>query len=94
MFIECTLYAVNGEERKRERVLTTGWARVCEFLKQNFTMKDNADKVYRARQADLLQSAAELEAVSHMEKEQKHRPQRMIATFLQGFSLFCILPQE
>lgn len=38
--------------KKRERVLTTGWARVCEFLKTEFDSPSERqpDKVYRARQ--------------------------------------------
>lgn len=36
MFIERPVYARNGKERKEKRVLTIGWARVCEFLKTEF----------------------------------------------------------
>ena len=41
------------KEKKRERVLTTGWARVCEFLKTVFNSPSERqpDKVYRAWQA-------------------------------------------
>ena len=49
MFIEHSVYARNREERKEKRVLTTGWARVCEFLKTEFDSRSESQ--IRARQA-------------------------------------------